>query len=69
MVRNTKRRMLKLKRRLNEARRELQLANLYPDMMLLDGPMQYSVKKSALLPDRPNLSPNEIDSLMAVLSF
>jgi hypothetical protein len=74
MVKDTKRKALKLKGRLNEARREL--AKLHPDtqstlaaVMLLDGAARYVVQKSALLPDSPNLSPNEIDSLKAVLGF
>ena len=74
MAKNTERKLLKLNSRLNEARREL--AKLHPvtqsdltAVMLLDGATQYSVQKSALLPDSPNLSPNEIDSLKAVLGF
>ncbi len=74
MVKNTKRKTLRLKGRLNGARREL--SKLRPvtqtDLtaaLFLDGATRYSVQKSALLPDRPNLSPNEIDSLKAVLGF
>ena len=69
MSKNTKRKALKLKSRMNEVRRELQLAKLYPETMLIDGATRYSVQKSALLPSSPNLSPNEIDSLKAMLGF
>jgi hypothetical protein len=69
MSKNIKQKALKLKSRMNEVRRELQLAKLYPDAMLIDGAMQYGAQKSALLPDSPNLSPDEIDSLKAVLGF
>ncbi len=74
MVKNTKRKLLKLKGRVNEARRGL--AKLHPvtqrdptAVMLLNGATQYSVQKSALSPDCPNLSPNEIDRLKALLGF
>ena len=74
MAKNTKRKLLKPKSWLNEARREL--AKLYPvtqsdltAVMLLNGATQYSVQKSALSPDSPNLSPDEIDTLKAVLGF
>ena len=74
MARNTKRTLLKLKDRLNEARREL--AKPHPvtqsdltAVMLLNGAMQYSAQKAVLSPDKPNLSPNEIDTLKALLGF
>ncbi len=74
MAKSTKRKILKRKGRLNEARRGL--VKLDPvtrsDLtaaMLLNGATQYSVQKSALLADRPNLSPNEIDTLKALLGF
>ncbi len=74
MAKSTKRKLLKRKGRLNEARREL--VKLYPvtrsdltAVMLLNGATPYSVQKSALSPDRPNLSPNEIDTLKALLGF
>ena len=71
MAKNTKQKLLKPKGRLNE-----ELAKLHrvrqsdlTAVMLLHGATQYSVQKSALLPDSPNLSPNEIDTLKAVLGF
>ncbi|HVN25547.1 MAG TPA: hypothetical protein VMT71_16385 [Syntrophorhabdales bacterium] len=73
MAKNTKRKLRKLKGRLNEARRGL--AKLHPvtqggrTAVMLNGATQYSVQKSALSPAKPNLSPNEIDTLKAVLGF
>jgi hypothetical protein len=71
MVKNTKQELLKPKSRLNE-----ELAKLHrvrqsdlTAVMLLNGATQYRVQKSALLPDSPNLSPNEIDTLKALLGF
>jgi len=36
---------------------------------LIDGALRYRALRSALLPDTPNLSPNEIDRLKALLGF
>jgi len=38
-------------------------------VMFLDRATQYRDQKSALLPDTPNLSPNQIDYLKALLGF
>ena len=76
MAKSNERRIPKLKNQPNRPRRELDLATLYPDtecglnaVMFLNRATQYGAQKLALLPDTPNLSPNEIDYLKALLGF
>jgi len=61
---------------LHEALDGMEMQKLHPDtqselnaMMLLDRAIQYSAQKAALSPDKPNLSPNEIDTMKALIGF
>ena len=73
MAKNKRGKILKPANLFGEGFDELELANLHLEsqsglntIMLLYMAKQYNAQKSALSPDHPNLSPNEIDCLKAV---
>ncbi len=73
MAKNIKRAALKAKRRMNESRRALRTSpgdtqSNATTVSVCNEARLYAIQK-ALYPDRPNLSPNEIDDLKAVLGF
>jgi len=72
VAKNKEGKILKRTGQLHEALDGMRLENLYPDTQgELNAVMlpQYRAQKSALSPDTPNLSPNEIDCLKAILGF
>ena len=76
MAKNKEGKIPKRTCQLREALDGMELQKLHPGtqselnaMMLLDRAMQHSAQKAALSPDKPNLSPNEIDTLKALLGF
>ncbi|HME45880.1 MAG TPA: hypothetical protein VKF36_22515 [Syntrophorhabdales bacterium] len=76
MAKNKEGKIPKRTGQLHEALDGMEMQKLHPDtqselnaMMLLDRAIQYSAQKAALSPDKPNLSPNEIDTMKALIGF